>query len=48
MILLKMPLAHALSLSLEDNENAEKAIICQERRRHFNEEMASLEKGKQR
>lgn len=33
-------------LSLEDTENAEKAIVCYEQRQHFKEEMASLKQGK--
>ncbi|XP_034081069.1 uncharacterized protein LOC117552007 [Gymnodraco acuticeps] len=47
MLLLNMPTANALRLSVEDTENAEKAIICHEQRQHFKEEIALLEKGKQ-
>ena len=47
MLLLKRPTANALRLSVEDTENAEKAIICHEQRRHFKEDFALLEKAKQ-
>lgn len=47
MRLLNMPSAHALSLLVEDNENAEKVIICHEQRQHLEKEIDSLEKGKQ-
>ena len=43
-LLLKMPVV--TSLSVEDIENAEKAIICYEQRQHYREEMATLEQGK--
>ena len=47
MLLLKMPSNQALTLTVEDMDSAEKAIIGHEQRLHFMEEIATLEKGKQ-
>jgi len=44
MLLLKMP--EVTCLSVEDTENAEKAIICYEQRQHYKEEMATRKRGK--
>lgn len=47
MRLLKMPPAHAVSLSVDDDENAEKAIIHHVQKQYFKEEIALLETGKE-
>ncbi len=44
MLLLKIPSAHALSLSFEDYKNPENVIISNLQRQHFKKEFALLEK----
>ena len=40
-----MPSKQALTLTVEDIDSAEKAIIGYEQRLHFKDEIATLEKG---